>query len=154
MLSSAINSKDSIDTGAKHGSYSVKLHSEKYSTWYMKYGKHKISLLMPKCTDLRDGARPDSHVTALWTVHIVKNDIYFLPYRFTNINFCHFSVAIAFKICWRRVTRNFFMDNFDLFLLSKLTLLSILRSLAHINLLKLLWRKHFLKTIYRRSNCY
>ena len=48
---------------------------------------------MPKQTDLRDGACPDLHVTALWTVHIVKNDIYFLPYRFTNINFCHFSVA-------------------------------------------------------------
>ena len=46
---------------------------------------------MPKWTDLRDGARPDSQ--AIWTVHIVKNDIYFLPYRFTNINFCHFSVA-------------------------------------------------------------
>ena len=38
--------------------------------------------------------RPDSHVTALWTVHIVKNEIYFLPYRFKNINFCHFSVTI------------------------------------------------------------
>ena len=44
---------------------------------------------MPKQTDLRDGARPNSHVTALWAVHIVKNDIYFLPYRFTNINFCY-----------------------------------------------------------------
>ena len=44
---------------------------------------------MPNHTDLRDGVRPDSHVTALWTVHIVKNDMYLLPYRFTNINFCH-----------------------------------------------------------------
>ena len=44
----AINNKDSIDTGAKHGSYSVKVHSEKYSAWYMKYEKYKISLLMPK----------------------------------------------------------------------------------------------------------
>ena len=32
----------------KHGNYSVKVHSEKYSTWYMKYGKYNISLLMPK----------------------------------------------------------------------------------------------------------
>ena len=48
---------------------------------------------MYKQTDLRDGARPDSHITALWTAHIVKNDIYFLPYRFTNINFCYFPVA-------------------------------------------------------------
>ena len=65
MLSGAINNKDSIDTGAKHGSYSVKVHSEKYSTWYMKYGKYNISLLMPKQTDLPDGAHLDSHVTAL-----------------------------------------------------------------------------------------
>ena len=48
---------------------------------------------MQKKTDLRDGVRPDSDVTALWVVHTVKNDIYFLPYRFTNINFRHFSVA-------------------------------------------------------------
>ena len=48
LFSSAINSKDSIDTGAKHGTYSVNAHSEKYSTWYMKYGKYNISLLMPK----------------------------------------------------------------------------------------------------------
>ena len=65
MLSGAINNKDNIDTGAKHGSYSVKVHSEKYSTWYIKYRKYKISLLMPKWTDLPDGAHPDSHVTAL-----------------------------------------------------------------------------------------
>ena len=31
-----INNKDSIDTGAKQGSYSVKVHSEKCSKWYMK----------------------------------------------------------------------------------------------------------------------
>ena len=90
LLLSMINNKESVDTGAKHRNYSVKVHSEKYSTWYMKYGKYSISLLMPKQTDLCDGARPDSHVTALWTIHIVKNEIYFLPYHFTNINFCHF----------------------------------------------------------------
>ena len=65
MLSSAIINKDSVDTGAKNGNYSVKVHSEKYSIWYMKYGKYNVSLLMSKQTDLRDGARPDSHVTAL-----------------------------------------------------------------------------------------
>ena len=48
---------------------------------------------MPKKTGLRDGACQDSNVTALWTVHIVKNDIYFLLYHFTSINFCHFPVA-------------------------------------------------------------
>ena len=44
---------------------------------------------MPEKTDLRDVAHPDSHLTAFW-VDIVKNDIYFLPYRFTNINFCQY----------------------------------------------------------------
>ena len=29
----------------------------------------------------------------LFVDHIVKNEIYFLPYRFTSINFCDFSVA-------------------------------------------------------------
>ena len=49
--------------------------------------------------------------------------------------------------------RNFFMDNFDLFLLKKLTLLAILRSFVHVNVLKFLRCEHFLKTIYRRSSC-
>ena len=44
------------------------------------------------------------------------------------------------------------MDNFDLVLLNHVKqteVLSILRSFVHINVLKVLWRKHFLKTIYR-----
>ena len=48
----------------------------------------------------------------------------------------------------------YFIDNFDLVLLNKLTLLSILGSFVHINVLKLLWRKYFLKTIYGLSNSY
>ena len=48
LLSSAISNKDSVDTGAKHRNHSVKVHSEKYSAWYMKYWKYNISLLMPK----------------------------------------------------------------------------------------------------------
>ena len=64
--------------------YTVK--STVHGTWNQ-YGKHNISLLMPKYTDLHEGTRPDSHVTALWTFHIVKIDIYLLLYRFTNINF-------------------------------------------------------------------
>ena len=40
--------------------------------------------------DLRDGARPDSHVTALWAVHIVKNDIFsalsFYKHWFLSLN--------------------------------------------------------------------
>ena len=54
-----------------------------HGTWNMGYQFADAKI------DLRDGAPPDSHVTAFWTVHIVKNDIYFLPYRFTNINFFH-----------------------------------------------------------------
>ena len=81
----------SITEKAKHGSYSVKVHSEKYSTWYMKaIWKIQYKFADTKINwNLLDGTRPDSHVTALWTFHIVKDDIYFLPYRFTNINFCH-----------------------------------------------------------------
>ena len=143
MLSSTINNKESVYTGAKHGNYSVKVHSEKCSAWYMQYGKYSIRLQMPKQTDLRDDVHPDSHVTARWTVHIVKNDIYFLPCRFTLSSVC---------ICWRRVTWNFFMDNFDLVPLNNL--FSILRSFVHVNVLKLLWRKHFLKNNLSPSNCY
>ena len=62
---------------------------------------------MPKWTDLRDGACQDSNVTALWTVHIVKNDIHFLPYHFTSINFCHFPVASVQDLL-EKVTRKFF----------------------------------------------
>ena len=51
----------SITKKAKHRNYIVKVHSEKYST----YVKYSICLLKPKKTDLRDGARPDSHVTAV-----------------------------------------------------------------------------------------
>ena len=65
MFSGAINNKESVDTDAKHGKYNAKVHSEKYNTWNMKYGKYSISLLMPKQTNLRDVARSDSHVTAL-----------------------------------------------------------------------------------------
>ena len=65
MLSSAIDNKDNVDTGAKHGNYGVKVHSEKYSTWYIKYEKYSMSLLMPKQTELRNDIGSDSHVTAL-----------------------------------------------------------------------------------------
>ena len=41
-----------------------------------------------KKNDLRDGTGtlPDSHVAALWTFHIVKNDIYSLPYNYLSLN--------------------------------------------------------------------
>ena len=47
---------------------------------------------MPKLTDFRDGTtRPQLHVTsAILTFHIVKDSMYFLLYRFTNIIYiCH-----------------------------------------------------------------
>ena len=40
----------------------MKVHSEKYSVWYMEYEKYSIRLLMTKQTDLRDGGRPYSYV--------------------------------------------------------------------------------------------
>ena len=124
MLSSAINNKESVNTSAKNGNYSVTVDSEKYSTWYMKFAKYNINLQIRKQTDLRDAARPDSLVTALWAVHIVKNDIYFLPFIIlqTLISVIK-STWLAFNIYWKRVTRNFFMDNFDLVLSNKLTTL-------------------------------
>ena len=68
------------------------------------------------------------------------------------------STWLTLKICWRRVTRNFFMDNFDLLLLNNILeqtdLLPIFLSFVHIIVLKLLWRKYFLKIIYRLSHCY
>ena len=54
------------------------------------------------------------------TVHIVKNDILCLIVLQTLICVIK-STWLAFKICWRRVTRNFCVDNFDLVLLNKLT---------------------------------
>ena len=121
MLSSSINNKDSVHTGAKHGNYGVKVHSEKYSTWYIKYEKYSMSLLMPKQTELRDDIGSDSHVTALWTVHILKNVIYFRPIVLQALISVIKSMWLAFKICWTRVVQNFFMKNFDLVLLNKLT---------------------------------
>ena len=154
MLSSAINNKESVDTGTKHGNYSVKVHSEKYSTWYMKYGKYNISLLMPKQTDLRDGARPDSHVTALWRVHIAKNDIHFPPYRFANINFCHYIHVASIQDLLEKSYAKLLHGKFWFGFVKETDLLSIARSFVGMTGRKPLLRKHFLKTIYCLSNCY
>ena len=103
-----------------------------------------------------------TYVMVLLQIPTLLHSEQFILQKTTYI-FCHIvlqaSISVtfqwlAFKICWRRVTRIFFMDNFDLVLLNKLTLLSILRSFVHINVPKLLWRKHFLKRIYCLSNCY
>ena len=58
-------------------------------------------------TDLRDGVRPDSHVTALWTVHIVKKRHIFCLIVLQTLIFVIKSTWLAFKISWRRVTGNF-----------------------------------------------
>ena len=116
MLSSAINNKNSVDTSAKHGSYSVKVHSEKYSTWYIQYqfADAKIAWLTWWCS---------SRFLRFCTVHIVKSDIYFYLITLQALISVVKSTWLASKICWRRVTRrvNFFMDNFDLVLSNKLT---------------------------------
>ena len=71
-----------------HGTWKYTVKSTVHGKW-KQYGKQSISSLMPKYSELRDDTRPDSHVSALWTFYIVKDDIYFLPYYFTNINVCH-----------------------------------------------------------------
>ena len=51
----------------------VKVHSEKYSTWYIK----TIWKIQYKFTDASDGTtRPYSHVTALLTFHILKDNTF------------------------------------------------------------------------------
>ena len=73
----------SITEKVKHGNYRVKVHSEKYSTWYMKIiRKIYCKFAGAKINWLSCRTRPDSHITALWTFHIVKDDIYFLPLSF------------------------------------------------------------------------
>ena len=98
MLSSAINNKNSVDTSAKHGSYSVKVHSEKYSTWYIQYqfADAKIAWLTWWCS---------SRFLRFCTVHIVKSDIYFYLIILQALISVVKSTWLASKICWRRVTR-------------------------------------------------
>ena len=91
----------SVTKKEKHGNYSVKIHSEMYITWCMKvHTEEKNTLYMIvnwkiqcKFADaiiiLRDDIRPDSHVIAIYTSLQFQDDIYFLPYCFTNINFRH-----------------------------------------------------------------
>ena len=73
MLSSTINNKkrktwklQCENTKSKtHITQYMKVHSEKQKTWYMKV-IWKIQYKFPDVKiDLRDGTRPDSHVTAL-----------------------------------------------------------------------------------------
>ena len=50
------------------GTWKYTVKSKIHGTWNMKntvYGKYSISLLMPKCTVLRNGTHRDSHVTAI-----------------------------------------------------------------------------------------
>ena len=73
MLPSTINNKERKtwklqyeNTKSKtHITQYMKVHSEKQKTWYMKV-IWKIQYKFPDVKiDLRDGTRPDSHVTAL-----------------------------------------------------------------------------------------
>ena len=94
------------------------VHSEKYCTWYRKaIWNIQYKFADVRKNDLRDGTRPDSHVAALWTFHIVKNDIYFLPYHYLSLNprGSHWSL-VREELCG-----NFCLKNFDLVMLNKLT---------------------------------
>ena len=54
--------------------------------------------------------------------HIVKDDIFFcLIVLQTLISIINPGGSRAFKICWRTVTRIFFIDNFDFVDLNRLT---------------------------------
>ena len=96
----------SITKKGKHGNYSVEVHSEDYSTWYVK---------------LHDGASPDLHVTALWTIYIVETTCIFCLIVLQTLISVINSTWLAFKICWRADTRRSFIDNFDFVLLNKMT---------------------------------
>ena len=89
---------------AKHGNYRVKIHMEKYSTWCLKvYRKNYSTWYMKAIWKIQYkfayakinwltwwySSRSTHSLLALWTFHIVKDDIYFLPYHFTNADFCH-----------------------------------------------------------------
>ena len=89
---------------AKNGNYSAKYteRSTVHDTW--KYTvKSTVHGTWEQC------GNTVSYVTALWTFDIVKGDISFLLYRFTNISFCRKSTWLAFKICWTRVARKFLL---------------------------------------------
>ena len=119
MLSSAINNKDNADTGVKHRNYSVKVHSEKHSTWNMKntvslcWCQNRLTFVMVLVqihTLLHFGQFILSKMTYIFCLIVLQTLIFVIK-----------STWLAFKICWRRATRNFFMDAFDLVLLNKLT---------------------------------
>ena len=61
---------------AVHGTWKYTVKSTVHAAWQW-YGEYSINLLTKNYTDLRDGTRPDSHVTALSTFDIVKDEIAF-----------------------------------------------------------------------------
>ena len=131
------------------GTWKYTVKSKIHGTWNMKntlYGKYSISLLMPKYIMVL--IEIHTSLPFLRAFHVVKKKlyihIYFLPYCFTNNNFCFYTTWHTCKICWRKVTTNIFMDNFDLVLLKKLT---YALSSCPLHTWKLLWRKHFSKKL-------
>ena len=89
---------------AKHGNYRLKMHMEKHSTWCLKVYSKNYSTWYMKAIWKVQYKFADAEINwlkwwyssqfthswlALWTFDIVKDDIYFLPYHFTNADFCH-----------------------------------------------------------------
>ena len=101
----------------QHRNYSVKVHSEKYSTWIWEikyqFAEAKIDWLTWWCS-----FRFTRYCT-LNSSYCKKRHI-FCPMVLQTLISINKSTWLTFKICWRRLAQNFFMDNFDLVLLNKL----------------------------------
>ena len=117
---SAINNKDSVDTCTKLGNYSVKVHSKKYSKWYINL-ENTVSVSW--CQSKLNYVMVLVQIyTLLHFEHLIlqKTTYIFCFIVLQTLFFVIKSTWLSFRICWRGVTWNVFMDNFDLVLWNKL----------------------------------
>ena len=134
----------SISKQEKQGNSSEKIHSDIYSTWYMKV----IWKIQYKFADTKINLILTWWYWSKFTRHCTLNISYrkrrpiFSALLFYKHSFLPLVTWHSWKICWRKVTRKSFMDNFDLFLLNKLT---YSLSSCPLYTLKLLWRIYFSK---------
>ena len=83
----AFECKESVDTGAKHGNYSVKaVKSTVHCTWNME-NKASVCRCQNRLTWWCSSRL--THYFTLNSSYCTKRHIFFLTYLFTNINFCH-----------------------------------------------------------------
>ena len=93
-------------------------------------------------------------VTAVWTIYILKTDICFLLYCFTNTNFCHWIYVACIQDLMEKRYAEIFHGSFWFGYVKETDVLFIALSFVHISVLKFLWRKHFLKIIHHLCHCY